>query len=139
MDYGSYKHVHIPLVQFCLPGFPPHNHYRPQRSCEGYVFTCVCKSFCSQREGCLGPIPRGNVRGLVRGVSALGCLPGSVSAQKGCLPGDVSGQTPPGRHHPRQQTTTAAAGTHPTGMHSRFPVKFHLKSVNISDFRINSS
>ena len=72
--------------------------YRPQRSCEGYVFTSVCLSFCSQGEvskhtpkgeveesggggwGCLGQHPGGKLRGLaIRGVSRPtpgGCLPG---------------------------------------------------------------
>ena len=62
--------------------------YRPQRSCEGYVFTRVCDS--SQGE-C-----------LLRG----GLLPGG-----GCSEGGVE-------THPRKQMATVADGTHPTGMHS---------------------
>ena len=63
---------------FVLPGFPPHNRYRPQWSWEGYLFTRVCQSFCSQG-GCLGPHP-----GKSWGVWPGGCLPGW------CLPWWVS-------------------------------------------------
>ena len=67
-------------------------HYRPQRSCEGYVFTPVCHS----------------VHGGV-------CL----SACWDTTP--PPGSTPPREAHthtPPWETAAAADGTHPTGMHS---------------------
>ena len=69
--------------------------YRPQRSCEGYVFTRVCHS----------------VHG---GVPGPGGVPGSrgVCSRGGVVSQHALRQTPPG------QTATAADGTHPTGMHS---------------------
>ena len=63
-------------------------YYRPERSCEGYVFTSVCLSM-------------GGV---------------SLSASWDTPPPGAG--TPPGSRDPRQQTTTAADGTHPTGMRS---------------------
>ena len=81
-----------------------------------------------------------------------GCLPGGVcpgrgcvSAQEGCLPRGVSAQGVStqgeegicswgylGRHHPSRQTATAAASTHPTGMHSCYLTEYlavRLRSV----------
>ena len=73
--------------------------YRPQRSCEGYVFTCVCHSVHRA-----GDLPQ----------CMLGYHPhpGSRPPRPGTTPRE---QTPrPGT--PR----TVADGTHPTGMHSWF-------------------
>ena len=89
--------------------------YRPQRSCEGYVFTPVCHS-----------VHRG---GLSQ--SLLGYHPPRKEAppQKASTPREGStppgkeahppeGSTPPeGNTHPREMAATAD-GTHPTGMHS---------------------
>ena len=65
--------------------------YRPQRSCEGYVFTGVCLS--------TGGV---SVHG---GVSAPG---------RAGIPACTEADPPAG------ETATAADGTHPTGMHSCF-------------------
>ena len=80
--------------------------------CEGYVFTPVCQSFCSQG-GCPGPVP--------------GCMPkGGIQAQAqgGPGPGSGGGGVCVSQHSLRQtplppaRLATAADGTHPTGMHS---------------------
>ena len=77
-----------------------YNYYRPQRSCEGYVFTPVCLSMGG------------------------GGVPGQVPLQAGTppTPGQVHppppGRYPPVRYTPTQQMVTAVDGTHPTGMHS---------------------
>ena len=117
-------------------------YYRPQRSCEGSVFTRVCQSFCSQGEGLCYPsmhcrwypsmpcsrgcaIPAclaAGWGGLLRGgLLQGGCLLwwSGRSARGGLLlGGPASGgcgdPTPPSR----KQTATVADGTHPTGMHS---------------------
>ena len=100
------------------------NYYRPQRSCEGYVFTRVCDSVhrggvlsqhalqvvsqhaLQQGEVCSGGVPaRGGV-----------CLLEGGSAPGGTCSGGVGG----GGRPPRKQTATVADGTHPTGMHSCF-------------------
>ena len=82
----------------------PFYFYRPQRSCEGYVFTGVCLSTGGSAGGCL--LPGGECL-LRRGVSALGvCV-----CSGGCLL-CTEAAPPPG------ETVTAADGTHPTGMHS---------------------
>ena len=62
--------------------------------------------------GCLSPHPKGKLRGIWSG----GCLPiRGLSVQGvGVSAWGVSG------HTPRQQTATAADGTHPTGIHSSF-------------------
>ena len=69
-----------------------HSCYRPQRSCEGYVFTGICLS----------------TRG--RGVCLSACWDTTHTHTPGADP--PREQTPPG------ETATAADGTHPTGMHS---------------------
>ena len=75
-----------------------YNYYRPQRSCEGYVFTPVCLSMGG------------------RGSTWAGSPPGR------CPPGQAHppppGRYPPVRYTPTQQMATAVDGTHPTGMHS---------------------
>ena len=81
--------------------------YRPQRSCEGYVFTRVCNS----------------VHG---GVAIPACIAGGIPA---CLAAGLQGRggaACSGRYllragvwrPPRKQTATVADGTYPTGMHS---------------------
>ena len=73
-------------------------YYRPQRSCEGYVFTGICLS--TEGWGCLVP---GGVCSGGGGVCCWGgvCSRGAVSAPGGCLLQGVSHhalrQTPPGR------------------------------------------
>ena len=83
--------------------------------CEGYVFTPVCQSFCSQ--GVPGP-GEGVCSRRVPGPGGCligGCLIGG-SAPGGCLVEAPSGMA------------TAVGGTHPTGMHSCFG-KFFLKTI----------
>ena len=114
---------------------PAANHYRPQTKLrEGYIFTLVCDSV--HGGGCLDPDPEGRLGGLA---GEGGCLGpeggwgfdwgggvqahtrggpgpywGGVQAQAGgCIPTCTEADTPPPQH-----TTTAAGGTHPTGMHS---------------------
>ena len=71
-----------------------HHYYRPQRSCEGFVFTGVCLS------------------------TGGGCLVGGVSAPGGGgVPACTEADTPPG------ETAPAADGRHPTRMHSCFKIK----------------
>ena len=60
--------------------------YRPQRSCEGYVFTPVCQSFCSQ----------GGVPGQVH--PRAGTPPWDQAHPPG--PGTPPWQVPPGQVHP---------------------------------------
>ena len=73
--------------------------------CEGYVFTTVCQSFCSQ------------------GGSTWAVTPGRYTLRAGTLPGQVH-PLPPGRYNPppREQCMLGeywqqAGGTHPTGIH----------------------
>ena len=76
-------------------------HYRPQRSCEGYVFTPVCHS-----------VHRG---GLPQCMLGYHTPPGKHTH----TPREA--HTPPGSihtHSPSWETAAAADGTHPTGMHS---------------------
>ena len=80
------------------------NYYRPQLSCEGYVFTRICHSAHGG-----DAIPACIADGIPAYLAAGGgLLPG------GCLvPGEGGAlETPP------KQTATVADGTHPTGMHS---------------------
>ena len=113
--------------------------YRPQQSCEGYLFTPVCQSFCSQGGlaqcmlGCQTPSP-----------DQASPRPGTPPVQAPPRAGTPSPleQAPPRSRHPLEQaphpswsrhppeqapqhppppvaeTATAADGTHPTGMHS---------------------
>ena len=98
--------------------------YRPQRSCEGYVFTGVCLS--TGRGGMSGrgvPGPGGCL--VLEGVCAWSR---GVPAPRGCLlPGRGGAWSRGGggvgipaytEADPAGETTTAADGTHPTGMHS---------------------
>ena len=102
-------------VRQCAPQV---NIYRPQRSCEGYVFTPVCQSFCSQG----------------RSASVHVGIPPGTRHSSGSKPprdrhtppppraGTPQSRHPPGSDTPRadtpQQTATVADGTHPTGIHS---------------------
>ena len=102
--------------------------YRPQRSCEGYVFTRICDSVhrgggvlsqhalqvvsqhaLQQGDACSrGGLPLG-------GACSGGCLLGEVPALGGaCSGGPARG----GCGDPRKQMATVADGRHPTGMHS---------------------
>ena len=115
--------------------------YRPQRSCEGYVFTPVCQSFCSQGRGGLpqcmlgyhtpqeqtplwDQAPSGTRHPLgTRHPPGQGTTPpgpgtpwDQASSQDQVPPGTRC--APPRTRHRPQQTATVADGTHPTGMHS---------------------
>ena len=107
--------------------------YRPQRNCEGYVFTCVRQSFCPQE----GRHPSMHCRCYPSMPCSRGCYPsihcrchpsmprsrggvpapGGMPAQGGCL---IQGVPAPGgcmETPPRKQTATVAYSMHPTGMH----------------------
>ena len=80
-----------------------HIHYRPQRSCEGYVFTPVCQSFCSQGGGGehLERYPLDQVHPLGR----AGTPPGTRYTPR-------AGQVhPPDQVHPRAGTPPLARYT----------------------------
>ena len=110
------------------------NCYRPQRSCEGYVFTRVCQSFRSQggelSQHALQVVSQHALQwGMCypsmhcrwypsmpcsRGVCSWGGLLWGLPAPRGCLlPGGCVCVDPP-----RKQMATVADGTHPTGVHS---------------------
>ena len=91
-------------------------YYRPQQSCEGYVFTPVWHS----------------VRG---GVCLSTCWDATPPHPRSRHPPD---QALPGNRHPpppQAETATAADGTHSTGMHSCLGYCFSQKWVNL--LRIN--
>ena len=84
--------------------------YRPQRSCEGYVFTHVCHSVHEGGAwswGCLVP------GGSAPGGPAWGCLFRGGACSRGSALGEGECGDPP-------ETATVADGTHPTGMHSYY-------------------
>ena len=98
----------LKFVSFLLPA---------NKVCEGYVFTPVCQSFCSQGVCLLRgvPAPRGGACSqggvcsqgdLLRG----GLLLGGGLLLVECLLRGGCGDPP--------EMATAAGGTHPTGMHS---------------------
>ena len=88
--------------------------YRPQRSCEGYVFTGVCLS--TWGGGVPDQVhPPGTRYTPQTRYTPLG--PGTPPRDQVHPPG--TRYTPPDQMHPRD-TATAADGTHPTGMHSCF-------------------
>ena len=88
---------------------PRQFHYRPQRSCEGYVFTGVC---LSTGGGCLvGGSGLGGVCSWEDAGSGGVCSRG-VFSQGRLVSQHALRQTPP------RGTATAADSTHPTGMHS---------------------
>ena len=91
------------------------NFYRPQRSCEGYIFTGVCLSTGGVPDPGVPPLGGAWSWGglLLRGVCSWGCLVPGGSAPGGRL---VSQHAL--RQTPSRETATAADGTHPTGMHS---------------------
>ena len=105
------------------------NFYRPQRSCEGYLFTGVCLS-----TGGGGGIPACLAAGLQGGVlsqHALQKVSGGGAALGGVCSQGVAAprvcvcvwRPPP----PRQQTATVADSTHPTGMQSCIMILLRAK------------
>ena len=81
-------------------------YYRPQRSCEGYVFTRVCHS-----------VHRGGGWGVLS-QHALQVVSQHTLHQVSGREGGVCSQGGRVWIPPRKQTATVAEGTHPTGMHS---------------------
>ena len=62
------------------------DYYLSQRSCEGYVFTRICQSLCSQGGATPACIAGGIPACLATGGSAMGgCAPGGGPAPRGCL------------------------------------------------------
>ena len=62
------------------------DYYLSQRSCEGYVFTRICQSLCSQGGATPACIAGGIPACLAAGGSAMGgCAPGGGPAPRGCL------------------------------------------------------
>ena len=103
--------------------------YRPQRSCEGYVFTPVCLSTGGSVAWSRGLLLLGGVPGP--GGVCSGGVPGprgyllqGDACPRGCLLQGMPGLG--GRWYPAftevdpppQQTATVADGTHPTEIHS---------------------
>ena len=136
------------LLTFALTPF-----YRPERSCEGYVFTGICLS--TGGWGCLPQCMLGYH--TPPGADPLGTdtpleqtAPEQTPPPPGADPDPPPGsrhpplgadtpweqtlpsweQTPPRSRLPHQDTATAADGTHPTGMHSCFNHK--LNKINLS-------
>ena len=125
------------LVAWCKIMLTILFHYRPKRSFgQGYIFTPVCHSFCSQG-GCghltsrppqtrppLGPdLPRDQTS---PGTRPPWTRPPWDQTSPGTRP---PGPDPPDqtRHPPEKQTLEygrRSAGTHPTGMHSCFRLRF---------------
>ena len=86
------------------------DYYRPQRSCEGYVFTPVCHS-----------VHRGGLPQCMLGYYPSPQTRHPPPTRQPCPgPGTPREQTPPRTRHPPRETATVADGTHPTGMHSCF-------------------
>ena len=134
-DY-SYNAPSMAVLNDCQNAFLPMFDYRPQRSCEGYVFTPVCQSFCSHWGGgfclsaCWDTTPRGadTPQEQTTPPGADTHLPPGSRSPPGADTSPREQTHPPeSRQPPREQTTpreTAAAadGTHPTGMHSCFGI-----------------
>ena len=122
-DTFTIHHLSCPRVAWWEQGIC--HFYRPQRSCEGYVFTPVCQSFCSQ-----GGLPQ----------CMLGCYPPEAGTPwEQTPPAEPPGcrhppweQAPPPGSRPLLQTATAADGTYPTGMHSC--IVYILVKSQIEDF-----
>ena len=117
----------MPKIVNC---FCSRNHYRPQRSCEGYVFTPVCHSV-HRRGVCLSACwdtisPEQTppwTRHTPRDQAPLEQTPpppgpGSPQSRPPLGADTPREQTPLPRPGTPRQTTTVADGTHPTGMHS---------------------
>ena len=98
--------------------------YRPHRSCEGYVFKPVCLSTAGRSalvQAGIPPrseqaLPQEQVPRLEQAPPGSRHPPGADTpppprSRHASLGADTPGAAP-------QQTTTAADGTHPTGMHS---------------------
>ena len=118
----------VTIFRYCLPGAPKvltplvkiiHKvqkeidfYYRPQtKFCEGYIFTPVCQSFCSQRGRGYGE-PACVVAGG-------GCMVGGVWLWGVCMVvGGCAWLWGGGHAWDTTRYSQWAAGTHPNGMHS---------------------
>ena len=130
------------------------HHYRPQRSCEGYVFTPVCLStggICLSACWDTTPWDQAHPSGT-RHTHQEQAPPGADTPQEQTSPQEQAPplgadtpradtpspqdqappqeqapprQTPPDQASPPQQTATVADDTHPTGMHSCY-LSYHL-------------
>ena len=117
---------------------PGCDYYRPQRSCEGYVFTGVCLS--TGEVGVFASVHAG-----IPHTTTHPHPPEQTHPPKEDTPSEQTpphSRHPPGsRHTPPKQTpptlqqtppslntVTAADVTHPTGMHSCFEKCFHLQN-----------
>ena len=111
--------------------FSSYNYYRPQRSCEGYVFTDVCLSTVGEdltRYTPPGPGTPPRTR----------YTPDQVHPQTRYTP--RAGTPPRTRYTPLRDTATAADGTHPTGMHSceKNSHQVELEAVGLPRPRLSS-
>ena len=118
--------------------------YRPQQSCEGYVFTCMCLSTGGGVPGQVPPrtryipLPPGPGNSPPPGP---GTPPGTrytpqdqVHPPGPSTPPGIRYTTrdelhPPGTRYPPPETATVADGKHPTGMHSCFIEFLRLKNI----------
>ena len=91
------------------------NFYRPQRSCEGYIFTGVCLSTGGVPDP--GVPPLGGAWSWGGSAPERGLLLGVPGPRGVCSQGRLVSQHAL-RQTPSRETATAADGTHPTGMHS---------------------
>ena len=132
-----------------------HSCYRPQRSCEGYVFTRVCLSTEGSTWAGAPPGTRYTPHDQVHPHSTRytpqdqvhpspwdqvhlplepGTPPGTryTSPQNQVHPPGPG--TPPGTRYTPRETATVADGTHPTGMHSCFLFIFGWRSFDAFQF-----
>ena len=118
--------IHFPICPLLLIHFM-HFFYRPQRSCEGYVFTGVCLS--TRGVGVSASVHAGIPLPKSRHPQEADTPPRADTPQKQTPPPRADTpqkQTPTKSRHPPKEadpprdTATAADGTHPTGMHSCF-------------------
>ena len=96
-------------LQFLFSLLPPANEF-----CEGYVFTSVCQSFCSQGGALQAPrpTPRGEVEGSGLGGSP-GPHPGDLQAHtQGGSPGPHPGGSPSPHPGGLQAYTRGSRGPH---------------------------
>ena len=97
--------------------------YRPQRSCEGYIFTGVCLSMGGGVSGSVHagiPPPQEQTPPGTRHPPGADTLPPPPREEQ-TPPWEQTPprSTPPRNRHPLpRETATVADGTHPTGMHS---------------------
>ena len=84
--------------------------------CEGYVFTRVCQSFCSQGG---------------RAWPGGACVAGACVARGACMPGGACAVCTPRGLIIRDTFGQCAGGTHPTGMHSCLSFISHFITLDL--------